>query len=77
MQRKMTQDRIVFWIKRIVAVLISYGLLCALPFIIAPLVGAASAAALGYGELYETIAALASIILVAIWDYRRRKANKA
>ena len=73
----MKRDRFVIWIKRIVAVLVSYGLLCALPFIIAPLVGAASASALGYGELYETTAAIASIILVTIWDYRRRNANKA
>lgn len=63
----------ILWAKRIAGVLVSYGALCALPFLMAPLLGAASAAQLGYGPIYETVAAIVAIIGVAIWDIRRRK----
>ena len=65
------------WAKRILAVLVTYGALCALPFIIAPIFGAASAAALGYGVVYETAAALIAIGAVAVWDFRRRGRKRA
>ena len=71
------QERIIFWVKRVGGVLVTYGALCLLPFIVAPLVGAAGAASLGYGETYETIAAVISVVAVAIWDFRRRKARRA
>jgi cytochrome c biogenesis protein CcdA len=73
----MTKETMGLWAKRIAGVLVSYGALCALPFVIAPLVGAASAAQLGYGPIYETAAAILSIIGVAIWDIRRRKRRNA
>ena len=71
------KDKVIRWAKSIAAILVTYGVLCALPFIVAPLVGAASAAALGYGEVYETVAALVSIIAILIWDLRRRRLRKA
>jgi hypothetical protein len=71
------QEKLIFWAKRVGSVLVTYGALCLLPFIIAPIVGAASAAQLGYGETYETIAAVVSIVAVAIWDIRRRRLRKA
>ena len=73
----MTKVNLIQWAKSLVAVLVTYGALCALPFIIAPLVGAVSAAALGYGEVYESIAAVVAVVLVAVWDLRRRKLRKA
>lgn len=66
-------DKIPQWIKSIVAVMAAYGLICAIPFVIAPIVGASSAAALGYGPIYEVVAAIISILLVLIWDLRRRQ----
>lgn len=71
------KEKFTHWAKSVAAVLVTYGVLCAVPFIIAPLVGAASAAALGYGEVYETVAAFVSIIAVLIWDLRRRRLRKA
>jgi hypothetical protein len=69
--------KLIFWAKRVGSVLVTYGALCLLPFVIAPIVGAASAAQLGYGETYELLAAVVSIVTVAIWDIRRRKLRKA
>jgi hypothetical protein len=71
------KERILFWAKRIGGVLVTYGALCLLPFIVAPIVGAASAAQLGYGPMYETVAAIVAIVGVAVWDIRRRKRRKA
>jgi hypothetical protein len=39
-------EKLIFWAKRVGSVLVTYGALCLLPFVIAPIVGAASAAQL-------------------------------
>jgi hypothetical protein len=64
------------WATRIATTLVAYGAICAIPFILAPILGMASAAALGYGPMYETAAAIIAILGTLIWDLRRRKARR-